>query len=217
MADDYTDDFMEDEEEGNGAGRPFMIIAGILLGIFLLTLMCIAAFAMTSRNGQQDLVAEIEMTNEAIASQNLLVTQTVAAMQTEAARPTDEPTATPTEIPPTPTVTATPTPTETPVVQPPNGDNGDNGDGNGDNGDGDGNGNGNGDGTGSGGSGEVTEGTRIFSGGGAGAGTPTPVATPPGGSTTLPETGLELWAIILGALGLMAVLFIVRQLRMANQ
>lgn len=204
MADEYTDDFMDDEEEG-GSGGPFLLIAGLLGGFLVLALICGLIFALSGRNGQQDIVAEIEMTNEAIAAQNLLVTQTVAAMQTEAARPTDTPTPTATPIPPTPTATPSPEPTETPVVQPAEDDNGD-----------DDNGLGEDDEDGEDGVEEpVLEGTSIFSGGGVGVGTPTPVPGAPG-ATALPDTGMELWAVILGAFALLFILFAARRMRAAT-
>lgn len=194
MAEDYTDDFI-DEEEG-GSRRPFWILAGLLSFLLVATIACILIFALSGRNGQQDQrVAEIEATNEAIAAANALVTQTVAAQQTEAARPTDPPTATPTPPPATPTTPPTPAPTETPVVQPPE-DEDENGDDNGLDED------------------EADETvlppTPIFPAAGVATATPVP------GTTALPDTGLELWMIPLAVLGLLLVLVAARRLRTAG-
>jgi hypothetical protein len=194
MAEDYTDDFI-DEEEG-GSRRPFWILAGLLSFLLVATIACILIFALSGRNGQQDQrVAEIEATNEAIAAANALVTQTVAAQETEAARPTDPPTATPTPPPATPTTPPTPAPTETPVVQPPE-DEDENGDDNGLDED------------------EADETvlppTPIFPAAGVATATPVP------GTTALPDTGLELWMIPLAVLGLLLVLVAARRLRTAG-
>jgi len=194
MAEDFTDDFI-DEEEG-GSRRPFWILAGLLSFLLVATIACILIYALSGRNGQQDqLVAEIVLTNEAIATANALVTQTVAAQQTEAARPTDPPTATPTPPPATPTTPPTPAPTETPVVQPPE-DEDENGDDNGLDED-------EADET-------VLQPTPIFPGAGVATATPVP------GTAALPDTGLELWMIPLAVLGLLLVLVAARRLRTAG-
>jgi hypothetical protein len=114
---------------------------------------------------------------------NALVTQTVQALQTEAARPTDTPTTEPTV-----TATATPVPpTDTPVVQQPE-------------------------------AAETKEpessptATSAQVGGGSIAPTTVP-GNAGGGSETLPQTGLSAWALVVGAIGLMAVLLVARRLR----
>jgi outer membrane biosynthesis protein TonB len=194
MAEDFADDFI-DEEEG-GSRRPFWVLAGLLSFLLVATIACILiyVFVLSDRNGQPDQrVAEIVLTNEAIATANAFVTQTVAAQQTEAARPTDPPTATPTPPPPTPTTPPTPAPTETPVVQPPEDENGDDNDLDEDEAE------------------EIApQPTPIFPGAGVATATPVP------GTTALPDTGLELWMIPLAVFGLLLVLLAARRLRMAG-
>jgi LPXTG-motif cell wall-anchored protein len=91
-------------------------LLGALLAILVVAVVCTAG-VLTFRNDDQ--VAGVDATSTAIAqanattlAQNARVTQTIAAMETEAARPTNTPTNTP--VPPT----ATSTPTDTPVPSP---------------------------------------------------------------------------------------------------
>jgi hypothetical protein len=114
MSDEYV---IEEEEGGDGSGsRAFVILAGILTAVLLLSLLCIAGVLLTRNGVDTDQVAAIqtrEAENAIIAVTNTAVALTVEAMETEAAMPTNTPTATP-EPPPT----ETPTPTNTPVVLP---------------------------------------------------------------------------------------------------
>ena len=100
----------------SGQASPFAILLAALLGILVLAALCTGA-VFVFRDGNQ---AEISGTSTAIAeanattlAQNAQVTQTIAAMETEAARPTNTPTNTP--VPPTntpaPTNTLQPSPT----------------------------------------------------------------------------------------------------------
>lgn len=103
----------------SGQASPFAILLAALLGIFVLALLCTGAVLFFRDGGDQ---AGVNATSTAIAeanattlAQNARVTQTIAAMETEAARPTN--TSTPTSEPTaTATATQTPEPTETEVV-----------------------------------------------------------------------------------------------------
>jgi hypothetical protein len=199
MAEEFSDDeFIE--EEGGSSNRAVAVAAAALAGLFILILLGTLAVSYLRRGEQRAQTAQIESANATTEAYNLLVTQTVAAMETEAARPTDTPTPTPTEIPPTATATFTPQPTNTPVVQaateePEDPD-------------------------------ElaaqdetptpVLAGTSIFAPGQVGA-TPTPLglAGPGTAVDTLPQTGLETWGLIVAALAFVALVFAARRLRTA--
>jgi LPXTG-motif cell wall-anchored protein len=182
MSEDFSEDFVLEEEE-EGANRSFLILAGALIGVFILIVGCVLVFLLLQRGERQDAIAKIESENATTEAGNALVTQTVQALQTEAARPTDTPT-----IEPTATATATPVPpTDTPVVQQPTA--------------------------------VVTEelepsptATSALAGGGSIAPTTVP-GNSGGGSETLPQTGFSAWALVVGAIGLMAVLLVARRLR----
>jgi hypothetical protein len=199
-----SEDFMDDEfvdEEGGGSNRAAMLAAAGLTGLFILTLFGILLVGLMRRGDNRPEIASIEATNAAVEAANLLVTQTVAAMATEAARPTNTPTPTLTPIPPTVTPTFTPQPTDTPVVQAPIDDDDDEND----------------DGLAAGDQTPtpVLAGTSIFAGGQLGA-TPTPIsgAGAPG-TGVLPETGLTAWVGLLMALLFMSLAFVARRLRTA--
>jgi hypothetical protein len=98
-----SDDFIVEEESSN---RTFLYVAGGLAAVMLLAIIAIVVVALFGGNGEN---AAIKATNEAIAFQNSLVTQTVAAMTQEANQPR------PTNTPLPPTYTPTPIPTFTPV------------------------------------------------------------------------------------------------------
>ncbi|MEJ2748101.1 MAG: hypothetical protein P8183_09370 [Anaerolineae bacterium] len=114
-----NDDFIYEEEVdsvGSSNRRPFLIAVGVLLTIFVLAVICSATLLLTrgGGNGNAEEIAAIETQNAIVAVTNEAVTQTISAMSTEAARPTDTPPAPPTN---TPRPTNTPLPTNTPVVQ----------------------------------------------------------------------------------------------------
>jgi hypothetical protein len=148
---------------------------------------CVLVIALVQRGQTQDEIAEIENANATTEAENAFVTQTVQALQTEAARPTETPTVRPTS---TSTATAVP-PTNTPVVSQPET--------------------------------EATKdpnleepsptATTVLGGGGAIGPTTVPGTGNTGGGETLPETGLAPWTIIIGALGLLAILIVARRLR----
>jgi cytoskeletal protein RodZ len=199
MVEEFVDDEFIEEEEGSSSRAVALAAAG-LIGLFVLILLGTLVLSYVRRGEQRGQVAQIEAANATTEAYNLLVTQTVAAMETEAARPTETPTPTPTEIPPTATPTFTPQPTDTPVVQAPAEDE------------------------------EsadqlaaaehtptpVLAGTAIFAAGQVGA-TPTPLglAAPAQTPSTLPQTGLQTTGAILAALAFLTLAFAARRLRAA--
>ncbi len=133
MMDDFDNDFDFEEiepEEGpppeETGNRTFLIVAGIMGGILLLSLIVIAIYAMTSYPKQQALrqtqVAEVNAQNTQIA----LSSQLTAEAEAWTATPADTATPLPTDTPiPTLTSTqalATGAPTNTPVVAAPQAD-----------------------------------------------------------------------------------------------
>jgi len=92
----------EEPEDGEANNRTFMIAAGVLGGIVLLSLICMAAYALVflpqQRATQATQQAQLAFNNTQVAS---AFTETAQVMQY-----------TPTELPPTETLT----PTNTPVV-----------------------------------------------------------------------------------------------------
>lgn len=210
---DVNDEFIIEEEEGP-SNRPFLVAAGSLLALLVISLICLGGVRTLGIGGggepaedpeaiaQQQAVAEtataISATNEAIAEQNALVTQTIVALTATAAAPTETPTPSPTATN-TPTPSPSPTATETPVVgeedlTPEDGEDSE------------------GDGLATATPNQAA--TEIFSG----LNTATPVPGGPGnggsGGGTLPETGLPLWGGLVAALGLLLILFGARRLRM---
>jgi type II secretory pathway pseudopilin PulG len=199
MVEEFVDDEFIDEEEGN-SNRTVVLAAAALAGLFILILLATFTVSYMRRGEQRAQISQIESANATTEAYNRQVTQTVAAMATEAARPTETPTPTPTEIPPTATATFTPEPTDTPVVQAPTGESED--------------------------PDQVAAmdhtptpilaGTSIFAPGQLGA-TPTPLALAGPGSAggTLPQTGLETWGAIVAALAFLGLAFAARRLRTA--
>jgi hypothetical protein len=97
----------QSEESGN---RTFLLVAGILGGILIVSLVCIAVYAMVflprSREAQSTEVAEINAQNTEVAM--------MSAMTAEAKAWTATPKATSTSAPKTPTPTLVLAPTDTP-------------------------------------------------------------------------------------------------------
>lgn len=186
------------EPEMRESGQAFAILVAALLGILVIALLCIGgALVIRERGDLADISATstvIAIANATTLAQNARVTQTIAAMETEAARPTSTSTATPTPTnTATATATSTPEPTATAVAEEPEG--------------------------------EETPTpnffvTSIFEGTRAGAtaaapptgGTGTGTGTGTGGGT-LPQTGVGLGTLIIGALLLTLSLGVVRRLR----
>jgi LPXTG-motif cell wall-anchored protein len=195
---------MEQEEyivdgEEQRSNRPFLTAVGVLLLIFVLAAGC-GAFSLFSQNGNggdevaQATVAAIETQNAIVAVTNAAVTQTIIAMETEAARPTDTPTPPPPTSTPTPLPSDTPPPTETPVVA-----EGESVDGAGE-----------GDAVGT----PNLSGTSTFDETTSGS-TPTPIPVIGSKDDSLPDTGIEVWSAVLIGLLLVGVLLVTRRLRSA--
>lgn len=209
-----SDEFIIEEDEGP-SNRPFLVAAGSLLVLLIISMACLGAVrnfglgAATVAQEDPEAIAQqlavgatataISATNEAIAAQNELVTQTIVALTATAGAPTSTPTPSPSPTN-TPTMTPSPLPTETPVVEVEEEDEGDEGS--------------------TAGDGLATAtpnlaATEIFSG----LNTATPVTGGGSGGSggtgggSLPETGVPLWGAILGALGLLLVLVGARRLR----
>jgi LPXTG-motif cell wall-anchored protein len=210
MSEEFSDDFIIEEEE-QGANRTFLIIAGTLVGIFILIILCVAGFAFLNRSNNSDQIAAIETENAQVASQNARVTETIVAMELTAQAPTPTFTASPTS-PPTETPTNTPAPTNTSVVQTP------------------GAGDETAEATGislDGGTTTVTPnpeetpniaGTQIFGGDGGTFATGTPITgTGAGGTGTgtgqLPQTGVTTAGLVAVGLFLVLGVFVARRLR----
>lgn len=111
MMDDFDLDDMELEDESppeEASNRTFLLVAGILGAILILSLICMAVYAMyfvpKSRDAKDTQVAEINAQNTVVAFDS--------AMTAEAQAWTATPTKTPTRAP----ITATPSPT--PVLAP---------------------------------------------------------------------------------------------------
>lgn len=214
MSEEFEDEILLDDDEG-GSNRPFILTAGALIGVMVVALLCYAIFnafggvepttdgeeVAQIDNGGAATATSISATNEAIATMNSFVTQTIESITLTASAPTETPTSTP--VPPTntPTATATATPTETPVVE--DGEVEDDG------------------------AAEEEDGsdtnaaaTSIFQG--LNTATPTPIGSSGGsgsgssgssGSGTLPETGISLWGGLAAAFGLLMLIVIVRRIR----
>lgn len=210
MSEDFSDDFIIEEEE-QGANRTFLIIAGSLVALFIAIIACVVLFALLNRENPNDAqIAAIETQNAETAAQNARVTETIIAMELTANAPTA--TLPPTSTPePTDTPTSTPEPTETSVVQTPGAEEETP--------------------TGSetpgvsedGGTTTVTPnaaGTQIFGGDGGTFGTVTPISGTGAGGTgtgtgseTLPQTGASTVGLVGIGLLLVAAVFIFRRLR----
>ena len=132
MMDDFDNDFDFEEidpEEGpppeEAGNRTFLIVAGIMGGILLLSLIGIAVYAMTvvpkQQTQRQTQVAEVYAQNTQVA----LSSQLTAEAESWTATPTITDTPLPSDTP-TPTNTLAPTetsaPTNTPVVAAPQAD-----------------------------------------------------------------------------------------------
>lgn len=179
------EDFIIEEESEGANNRPFLIAVGVAIAIFILAALCAAA-VLLQRGPSADEIAAIETQNAIIEVTNAAVTQTISAMETEAARPTDtpEPTATNT---PTTTPTSTSTPTETPVVPEAEEEE-------------------------EAAATATLSGTIPFELGEE-ADTPTPIAAPAAEEEALPQTGVETWGVLVAAFVLVVTLVAARRLR----
>ena len=212
--DDFDSDYIDDNEsfygdEDNSAegssGSPFLIAIAALVGVFIISALCIMVVISSRRAGneQQTAAEAIAATNAIIEETNIAVT--VAIAETEAAKTAIA------SVPTfTPEVTNSPTseiadPTDTPVVDitapTANGTADVEEESTGEPG-------GNTDGTTEPGNGSIVIGATATA-------TPTPISATNGGGkdSTLPDTGLEIWVFALIGLVLIAVLFAARRLR----
>ena len=203
-----SDDLFIEEEAGevsSGAGRAFAAIAGSMVVLILVGVICVFVL-LGARSGtgllanlfdggsDGDAIAVTQTTearlteNAIVVTENYFVTQTLAAMATEDALPTSTPEPVATN---TPAPTETPSPTNTRVV--------DQGDGNGDSAAADP---------------SPTVGLLVTSqfGGGSGSGS----GSGTGGTSStgeLPQTGFGLLGAVAAALGLIGLGFAARRLR----
>lgn len=195
MEEDYI---VQDDSSaaGSSSNRPFLTAVGLLLLVFILAAGC-GAFSLFSRgSGDQQVVANatvsaIETRNAIVAVTNEAVTQTIMAMETEAARPTETPTLPPTATEPPPATETPEPPTPTPVVP-------------------------EGEVVGEDGAEDAppAEGTTTFDP--TDDSTPTPIPVLTGNDKgALPDTGIDTWGAMLLGLALVAVLFMARRLRRA--
>jgi len=206
MSDDLYIEEEANEESGGGAGRAFAAIAGSMVVLILIGVICVfvllgarsgsglLANLFDGGSGDGDAIAVTQTTearlteNAIVVTENFFVTQTLAAMATEDAQPTTTPEPPATN---TPAPTETPSPTNTRVV-----DQGDDSEDNGDQAAADP---------------SPTVGllvTSQFGGSGTGSGTD-------GTSSTgeLPQTGFGLVGAVAVALGLIGLGFAARRLR----
>ncbi|MCB0036321.1 MAG: hypothetical protein KDE51_19955, partial [Anaerolineales bacterium] len=122
MSEEFEDEIILDDDEG-GSNRPFILTAGALIGVMVVALLCYAIFnsfgGVDTSTGEEEIAqtdnasaataTSISATNEAIATMNSFVTQTIESITLTASAPTETPTSTP--VPPTNTPTATATAT----------------------------------------------------------------------------------------------------------
>ncbi|MCZ7669331.1 MAG: hypothetical protein M5U34_20215 [Chloroflexi bacterium] len=116
MEDDYiVEDNSPNTAAQGSSNRPFLTAVAVLLFIFIAAAGCAAVSLFTrdssSVNSQAAAATSIAATNEAILIANAQVTETIADMETEAARPTNTPT------PPPPTFTPEPSFQHAPAIQ----------------------------------------------------------------------------------------------------
>jgi len=185
----------ESVEEQNVGGRgPFLTAVGILILILILSVGC-SAVLLANRSTVPDNSAEIaarETQNAEIAVANAAVTQTIVAMETEAALPTETPTPPPPTFTSEPKATNTPRSTNTPVVldieEETEGEGEDNS--------------------------PNLSGTSTFENESE-VSTPTPIPVGGNDNESLPDTGFELWAIALAGMALVGILAAARRMRSA--
>lgn len=104
----------------SGQASQFAILLAALLGILVLAVLCTGAVLFVRSGDQADVSGTstaIAVANATTIAQNEQVTQTIAAIETEQARPTNTPTNTPVPPTDTPAPTDTPQPSPTPVVE----------------------------------------------------------------------------------------------------
>jgi hypothetical protein len=113
---DDSDLIEEEEQPGAASNRTFLLVAGILGAVLILTLVCIAVYAMVflprNREAQSTEIAEINAQNTEVA----MLSELTAQARAWTATPTI--THTPTEVPDTPTPVVVPTDTPETGLEP---------------------------------------------------------------------------------------------------
>jgi LPXTG-motif cell wall-anchored protein len=197
MSEDYTEEFVVEEEEG--PNRRFLIIAGSLIGLFIIIAACTLGYFIIQGGGDGD----DEVTDEAVAirltenaqtnAENTRVVQTIEALTREAAAaPEDTPT-------PRPTLAPTNTPVSEVEAAPPSATSP-------------------ADATADAEGTATSEAEAAPPGEGTEQDTPTPTLAPvtpaaPTGGDELPQTGFETVSLVAAALVLVSLLLIARRLR----
>ncbi|NOR83622.1 MAG: hypothetical protein GQ526_09035 [Ardenticatenales bacterium] len=174
-----ADDFVVEEKTSS---RAFIFAVLGMAALFVISVIAIVIIALTRRGAGAS--NEIAIMNQTIEAQNLLVTQTVVAMETEAAytpppsprSPTAAPTSTPTQTKSPAPAKVTPSPVaQTAIPLTPEAEEGD-----------------------------ATEEAPT-------APAPTPTIGPSGGQ--LPPGGMGMWGAILAAVVLVSIIMLARRLR----
>jgi hypothetical protein len=119
MSEDFSEDFVIEGEE-EGSGRPFLITAGALIGVFIVIAACFLVYVVTQQRSDSGTSAEatrITIQNATTNAQNAIVEQTRVAVETRdvLAQLADEATAE--AIATADAEVAVLPPTSTPVVQ----------------------------------------------------------------------------------------------------
>ena len=85
MSEDFSDDFVIEDEESEGSGRSFLITAGALIGVFILLAGCVLTYVLLNSRSESESSAAtreaIEIQNATIEAQNAIVEQTRAAVE----------------------------------------------------------------------------------------------------------------------------------------
>lgn len=174
-----ADDFVVEEKTSS---RAFIFAVLGMAALFVISVIAIVIIALTNRSAGPS--NEIAIMNQTIEAQNLLVTQTVVAMETAAAytpppsprAPTAAPTSTPTQTKSPAPAKATPSPVAQTAIPPTS---------------------------------ESEDGGATVEAPTAPA--PTPTIGPAGGQ--LPASGMGMWGAILAAVVLLSIIVLVRGLR----
>jgi len=226
MSEDFSDDFViEEEEENEGSNRSFLITAGGLIGVFIILAGCLLTYVLVQqqRDSRQSEIDErvsvnatteannqiVEATSQAIEEQNRIAeASALATREAEATRDAEiaalPPTSTPEPEGPDAAdlaATAAANALATTVAEQAQENAAATATAEALAGVGDGSGTGDG-----------SNGTGGNDGNGSGLDT----GSAGDGATTLPETGVEVWLISIVAFGMIALLVVSRRLRTSN-